>query len=173
MRTAYLWLPVALLVGGNAVHAQDKHEQAKVAALSEGLYACLLIVAPKGSDIVKLADPLPAESIVETAKAIIRFGSDTRADWEFSANSSSGLECLGRSITYGRPEVEFRHIEPALAALQAMAGQRGVTITQSGEIGSRVWTAGGVRIEEYRSSISSQHSVSFTVKQPRQPGGAR
>jgi hypothetical protein len=172
MRAAHLWLSVALLASGNAVHAQDSKEQAKVAALSEGLYACLLIVAPKGSDIAKLADPLPSESIIETAKAIIQFGRDTRADWEFSASSSSGLECSGRTVTYGTPEVEFRHIEPALAALQAMAGQRGVTFTQSGEIGSRVWSVGGVRIEEYRGSISPQHSVSFTVKRAKQPGGA-
>jgi hypothetical protein len=173
MRAAHLWLSVALLAGVNAVHAQDGKEQAKVAALSEGLYACLLIIAPNGSEIAKLADPLPPESIIETAKAIVRFGRDTRADWEFEASTTgAGPECSGRTVTYGTPEVEFRHIEPALAALQAMAGQRGVTFTQSGEIGSRVWSVGGVRIEEYRGSISPQHSVSFTVKRAKQPGGA-
>jgi hypothetical protein len=168
MRAAHLLLLAGLMAGGNTVQAQDRKEEARVAALSEGLYACLLIVAPKGSEIAKLAEPLPSESIMETAKAIVRFGSDTRAEWKFSASTVSGLECSGNTVTYGKPEVEFRHIEPALAALQALAGQRGVALTQSGEIGSRVWSVGGIRIEEYRGTIGDmQHSVSFTVKRPK------
>lgn len=168
MRAAHLLLLAGLMASGTTVHAQDRKEEARVAALSEGLYACLLIVAPQGSEIAKLADPLPSESIIETAKAIARFGSDTRAEWKFSASTASGVECSGRTETFGKPEVEFRHIEPAMAALHALAGQRGVSITQSGEIGSRVWSVGGIRIEEYRVTIGDvQHSVSFTVRRPK------
>lgn len=94
MRGERVLLLAALMADGNVVHAQDAKdakEQARVAALSEGLYACPLIVAPKGSEVAKLADPLPSESIIETANAIGRSGSDTRADWEFEFSAARGF----------------------------------------------------------------------------------